>query len=85
MPHHDGSPPLSLESVDWAKIGKGLVIALIGAALAYLSQVFGIALNPPEPGPVPEGPTVSAAGPLLTVLFSVAVNVLRKWLFDTRG
>ena len=52
---------------DGSKILKGLAIALIGAALTYLSELL---------------PNVEwgVYAPLVTVVASVLVNAIRKWI-----
>lgn len=61
--------PLSKE--DWLSIGRGLGVAMIGAGLTYLAEAI---------------PHIDFGEwtPVVVIFCSVAVNVARKWLSDTR-
>ena len=37
-----GSTRFKLNSIDWKKIGKGFIIALIGAGLTYLTDLISL-------------------------------------------
>lgn len=67
----NGSPPGRLNGTDWRKIGKGLGIALAGSGLAYVSTAV-----------LPVLPDVGLGW--LAPLGAVLVNVVMKWLSDTR-
>ena len=58
-----------LNSIDWAKIGKGLLIALAGALLTYLTEL-SINID------------FGNYSLLIVALWSAVVNVIRKWLVD---
>lgn len=63
---------MSLTRVELKKIGRGLLIALAGAALTYLSEQI---------------PNVDFGmyTPMVVSGFSVLVNTLQKLLSDTRS
>lgn len=56
---------------DMGKIGKGLLIALAGAGLTYLTEQI---------------PNVELGEwtPIVVAIWSVIVNAARKWLAETR-
>lgn len=56
---------------DLGKIGKGLLIAMAGAGLTYLTEQI---------------PNVELGDwtPVVVAFFSVAVNLARKWLEENR-
>ena len=57
------SPQFTLNKTDLAKIGKGLVIALAGAALTYLASTIGqVDFGPYTPLVVAVGSTLINAG-----------------------
>lgn len=63
---------MTLSKFDVKKIGKGLLIALAGAALTYLSEQI---------------PNVDfgASTPMVVTGFSVLANTLHRLLSDTRS
>lgn len=68
-----GTPKYSLGGIDWVKIGKGALIAVAGALLAFATTTLIPALEESEVAWV-------AA---LTPVFSVLINIARKYLTDT--
>ena len=69
------SPRFLLSTADWRKIGTGLILALIGALLAWVSEtVIPILQDSPD-----------TAKLLLAAVLAAAANAIRKWLTDTRG
>ena len=69
-----GSPRFLLSNDDWLKIGRGLLIALVGAVLAWvLAELV---------------PTLEASTDprllFIAAVLSALVNAMRKWLTDTR-
>lgn len=70
----NGSPRFLLSNEDWQKIGRGLLIALAGAILAWVIAEL-----------VPTLETSTDPRLLfLAAILSALVNALRKWLTDTR-
>jgi hypothetical protein len=67
-----GSQPLSLSRDDLWKIGQGFLVALAGFVLAYVSGTI-----------IPQMDQTNTSGMLAVALFSVVVNVLRKFVTDT--
>lgn len=67
-----GSKSFNLSRTDWAKVGKGAVIAGAGAGCFYLLEYFQA---------IPEGVT-EAWTPLAVAVLSVVVNFLRKLAVD---
>jgi len=68
------SPRFLLSTTDWRKIGTGLILALIGALLAWVSEtVIPILQDSPDSMKL-----------LLAAVLAAAVNVIRKWMTDTR-
>lgn len=65
------SPKYSLNSLDWQKIGKGALIALIGTLGTY---AIGIA------GEIDWG----VWGPAASALISIFANILNKWLMGEK-
>lgn len=65
-----GSKPFNLDRKDWIKIGKGAGLAAAGAAVVYLTRVFGDieATNP--------------VGEILAFAAMVLLNSARKWIND---
>jgi len=65
------SPKYSLTFDDAGKIGKGLLIAIAGAALTYLTEQI---------------PNVNFGEwtPIVVAFWSVVVNLIRKWINETR-
>lgn len=61
------SPQFSLNRDDAISILKGLMVALVGAALTYFSQVVAQA-------------DFGQYTPIVVAIFSVIANVIRKWL-----
>jgi len=68
------SPRFLLSKADWKKIGTGLLLAIIGAVLAWVSETL-IPLLQDSP---------DSAKLLLAAVLAATVNVIRKWLTDTR-
>jgi len=69
------SPRFLLSTTDWKKIGTGLILALIGALLAWVSEtVIPMLQDSPD-----------AVKLLLAAVLASAVNAIRKWMTDTRG
>ena len=62
----------SLNSVDWKKIGKGAIIAVIGALLTYLT-------------PIITGLDLGVYTPIVVAFWSVVTNAVKKWLSDENG
>lgn len=58
---------MNLTKDDLIAIGKGLVIAVIGAALTYLSTFIA-------------GHDFGSWTPLVVALWGVIVNIIRKWI-----
>lgn len=69
-----GSPRFNMSADDWKKVGIGFLIAIAGAALAFIAEHVIPLLNEAE----------NQWFMLLAALLAVAVNFLRKWLSDTR-
>lgn len=70
----NGSPRFLISNNEWKKIGRGLLIALIGAVMAWaIAELI---------------PTMEASTDprllFLAAMLSALVNALRKWLTDTR-
>lgn len=61
------SPQFSLNREDAISILKGLIVALVGAALTYFSQVVAQT-------------DFGQYTPIVVAIFSVIANVIRKWL-----
>ena len=57
----------SFKGVDWAKIGRGALVAVVGALLTYATTIIPM-LHIPD-----------AYLPIVTVVMGVLVNVARKW------
>jgi hypothetical protein len=55
---------------DWLKIGKGLLIAVVGAAVAHLTEVV-------VPGLISANPIL---GPYIGAAAAVGLNFVRKWV-----
>lgn len=68
----EGSKAFSLSKTDLLKIGKGLLIALAGAALTYLADMI---------------PQVDFGTwtPMAVAGFSFLINAGQKYLLDTRS
>jgi len=66
---NEGSTRFSLNSIDWQKIGIGAGVAIAGALLTYLT-------------PIVTGLDLGAFTPIVVALWSVIVNVVRKWIAD---
>ena len=64
---NSNSPRFVLNGIDWGKIGKGLLVAVIGAILTYWTDVLKI---------IPLGEWT----PIVMTFWSVIANVVRKWL-----
>lgn len=64
---NEQSPSLSLNKLDWGKIGIGAGVAMGGALLTYLTDLI---------------PTIDFGvwTPIVMTFWSVALNILRKWL-----
>lgn len=63
------SKRFSLNDIDWVKIGKGLLIALGGALLTYMTQII-TDIN------------FGNYTLLIMAFWSSIVNIVRKWLID---
>jgi len=77
MSNLEGSTNLSLNKMDWTKIGKGLLIAIAGAIVVFLTNFqadvdWNALLGQ-------WGPT---AGAFAGAIISVVVNLLRKFIVD---
>ena len=59
----------SIDKLGWIKIGKGALVAIIGALLTYVAQTAGN-LNFGE------------FTPIVVALMSILVNAGRKWIED---
>lgn len=70
-----GSPAFSLSKEDWAKIFKGLLIVLGGASLTALADWLQILSDNVDFG---------AWEAISIALFSTAINLIRKFITDTR-
>ncbi len=68
------SPPFELSSIDWKKILRGLLIALAGAVLAWVSEQLIPVLQESN----------EAVLLLVAAVLSAIVNAVRKWITDTR-
>ena len=66
----DGSPRFSLNLLELRKVGKGLLIALIGAALTYLSAYMS-------------GADFGMYTPLVVAVWSVVTNFVQKFVVDS--
>jgi hypothetical protein len=64
------SPKFSLKNLNRKKIGIGALMALIGALLTFLAELI---------------PTIDFGmwTPMVTMLFSIITNVVRKRMFET--
>jgi hypothetical protein len=62
-----GSAMFKLNSVDWKKIGKGLLIAMAGAGLTYITEIFT---------------DLGWTTPVVVTAWRTLVNFIRKWLAD---
>ena len=69
----DGSPKYSLNHDDLLKIGKGMLLATGGALVAYLSTEV-----------LPFLDQSTTLGAVIAGSAAVVLNVLRKYLTDTR-
>ena len=69
------TPRFSLGSVDWRKILTGFGLALAGAVLTWAAAEAIPALKESD----------DPALLLTAAILSAVINVLRKWLTDTRG
>jgi hypothetical protein len=65
----DGSPGFSLNLLELRKVGKGLLIALIGAALTYLSEYMS-------------GADFGMYTPVIVAVWSVVTNFVQKFIVD---
>ena len=61
-----------INAIDWKKIGKGAILAVIGCLLTYLSQVIS-------------GTDFGQLTPVIVAFWSVIANVVKKWLSDQNG
>ena len=72
MAEVQGSKPLQMNSTDLKKAAMGLLMAVVGAALAYISTEY-----------IPLLQESSDSEKLfLAAILSAAVNFLRKWVTD---
>jgi len=71
LQENGGSKRYSLNREDLKRIAVGASVAIGGAALTYLSDVI---------------PNIDwgEATPIVVAAFSVLVNMIRKWMTDTR-
>lgn len=68
------SPRFMLSAEDWLKIGRGLLIALVGALLTWvLAELIPTLEGSQDPRLL-----------FIAAILSALVNALRKWLSDTR-
>lgn len=67
-----GSSAFTLNGTDWKKIGKGLLVALAGAGLTYLTEWIS-------------GADFGTVTPIIVAGFSVIANLLRKWIVNNTG
>jgi len=63
---------LELNKEDFLKIGKGALIAIIGALLTYLSQVVS-------------GLDFGQWTPIVMAFWSIVTNAVKKWLSNNEG
>jgi len=63
---------LKLSGIDWKKLLKGLLIAVVGAGLTYLSEWL-------------TGQDFGSATPMIVAGFAFATNFVRKLLTKTEG
>jgi hypothetical protein len=68
----DGSSSLSINKEDLTKLGKGLLIAVLGAALTYGSEWMS-------------GADFGSWTPVVVAGWSVAVNFLRKFIASNQS
>ena len=63
---------LKLNLIDWKKVGKGLLIAVFGAILTYLSDLI---------------PTIDFGmwTPMVMAFWSIVVNIVQKLLTNSSG
>ena len=66
-----GSPSYSTNSADWKKIGKGAIIAILGAVLTYGSSIIGHV-------------DFTYYTPLVTAVWSVIVNAGWKFIANNQ-
>lgn len=66
---NEGSTRFSLNSIDWQKIGIGALVAVAGALLTYFT-------------PVVTGLDLGSATPVVVAVWSIIVNIVRKWIAD---
>jgi len=63
------SPRFVLNKVDWVQIGKGLLIAIVGAGLTYLTEWLTSA-------------DLGSWTPVVVAGWSVITNIVRKWIAE---
>lgn len=68
----ENSQLFKLNELDWQKIGNGALIVVISALLTYLSEWL---------------PKIDfgVAIPLVMAFWGIVVNVVRKWLTNSKG
>ena len=68
----ENSKLLKLDSFDWGKVGKGLLIAISGAILTYLTDLI---------------PTIDFGvwTPMVMAFWSIVVNIVQKLLTNSSG
>jgi hypothetical protein len=71
VPSNGGSSSLSINKEDLQKLGKGLLIAVVGAALTYGSEWMS-------------GADFGSWTPVVVAGWSVAVNFLRKFIANNQ-
>jgi len=69
VPKKKRTGKFSLDRTDLVKLGKGLLIAVAGAALTYCSEWIA-------------GADFGSWTPMVVTVWSVVVNVVRKWIAD---
>lgn len=68
-----GSLSFELSPADWKKIGTGAALAVIGGLTAWFSEQM-----------VPMLREQSSLGLLIATVVPIALNIVRKFLMDTR-
>lgn len=58
-----------LSKEDWLKIGKGALVAIVGALLTYFTTYFS-------------GANFGQYTPIVVAVWSVIANICRKWLAE---
>lgn len=84
-----GSESFKISSVELISIGKGIIIAVVGALLTEITRQltgadFSIHWNAFHVGPLEFQTGVYNATLVIWVAWSAFVNFLRKWVPDTQ-